>query len=158
MNVHSILRRLITAAQALAIAVGFTGAATVGMIMSAGPAAAGPPAATPAPVVLTPCAITNTTNPIDAGANCSKGGSQRDSLFAPGGIFTVIANTLTLVVGAISVIYIIIGGLRYVTSGGDSKAVTAAKDTILYAVIGVIVAIVAFAVIHFVTTSLAAAN
>jgi len=98
------------------------------------------------------------TDPIGSGAACSKGGSQRQTLFGPGGVFTSVANTLTFVVGAVSVIYLIIGGFRYVTSGGDSKAVTAAKDTILYAIIGVVVAIVAFGVVNFVVNSLAQAS
>ena len=68
--------------------------------------------------------------------------------------FGRIANTLTILVGAVSVIMIIVGGLRYATSNGDSKNVTAAKDTIFYAVIGVVVAIVAFAIVQFVTATI----
>jgi hypothetical protein len=55
--------------------------------------------------------------------------------------------------GAISVIMIIIGGLRYVISGGNATAVTAAKNTILYAIVGVIVALLAYAIINFVLDS-----
>ena len=61
-----------------------------------------------------------------------------------------IVNILLYLIGAIAVIVIIIGGLRYVTSGGDSSQMTAAKNTILYAVIGVIVAILAYAIVNFV--------
>ena len=68
--------------------------------------------------------------------------------------FGKIANTLTILVGAVSVIMIIIGGLRYVISQGDSKAVTDAKNTIMYAVIGVLVAIVAFAIVQFVINTI----
>ena len=49
---------------------------------------------------------------------------------------------------------VIYGGLRYVISRGDASQVKAAKDTILYAVAGVVVAIVAFAIIKFVTTTI----
>lgn len=66
-------------------------------------------------------------------------------------IFGNIANLLIFLVGAISVIAIIIGGLRYVISQGDSKQTGQAKDTILYAVIGIVVAIAAFAIVNFVT-------
>lgn len=69
-------------------------------------------------------------------------------------VFANLANTLTFIVGAVSVIMIIIGGLRYAIAQGDSKAVEAAKNTILYAVIGVVVAIVAFGVVNFVQSSL----
>jgi hypothetical protein len=97
-------------------------------------------------------------DPLTAGASCSQGGSQKDNLFGSGGIFTVIANTLIFLVGAISVIYLIIGGLRYVVSNGDSKNVTAAKDTILYAIVGIVVAVVSFALVQFVINALAKAN
>src|SRR5205809_721108 len=54
-----------------------------------------------------------------------------------------ITNLLLFIIGAISVIMIIIGGIRYVTSSGDQTAVTAAKNTILYAIIGVVVSFLA---------------
>jgi hypothetical protein len=66
-------------------------------------------------------------------------------------IFKSVANLLIFLVGSVSVIMIIIGALRYVTSNGDSKQVGAAKDTILYAVVGIIVAIASYAIVHFVT-------
>ena len=64
-----------------------------------------------------------------------------------------IINVLLYVLGAVAVIMIVIGGLRYVLSGGDSSAVTAAKNTILYSVVGLIVAILAYAIVNFVVTS-----
>lgn len=64
-----------------------------------------------------------------------------------------IINTLLYVLGIIAVIMIIIGGIRYVVSAGDSSAITAAKNTILYAVIGLVVAILAFAIVNFVVTA-----
>lgn len=71
-----------------------------------------------------------------------------------GKVLGTIANTLIFLVGAIAVIMIIVGGLRYVLSGGDSKATTDAKNTILYSVVGVVVAVVAFAIVHFVVTNI----
>lgn len=91
---------------------------------------------------------------IEEGAKCSKGNSQATSLFGNGGIFTVVANTLIFLVGAISVIMVIFGAFKYVTSNGDSKAVTSAKDTILYAVVGVVLAIISYAIINFVIVAL----
>ncbi len=93
-------------------------------------------------------------DPLSAGAGCSQGASQKTNLFGQGGVFTVAANTLIFLVGAISVIYLIIGGLRYVISNGDSKAVTSAKDTILYAIVGVVVAVISFALVQFVINAL----
>ena len=51
-------------------------------------------------------------------------------------------------------IMLIIGGIRYVISGGDSKKVTDAKNTVLYAIIGLVIAFLAFAIVNFVITAL----
>lgn len=64
-----------------------------------------------------------------------------------------VINILLYLVGIIAVIAIIIGGIRYVTSNGDSGATKSAKDTVLYAVIGLVVAILAFAIVNFVVTA-----
>jgi hypothetical protein len=95
---------------------------------------------------------------IQGGANSARGDDQVVNLFGSTGIFSTITNTLLFLLGAISVIMIIIGGLRYVISGGDSAAVTAAKNTILYAIVGVIVAILAYAIINFVIGSFSASG
>lgn len=63
---------------------------------------------------------------------------------------TQIINLMLFLIGVISVIVIIIGGIRYTTSAGDQGAVQSAKNTILYAVIGLIVAILAYAIVNFV--------
>ena len=51
---------------------------------------------------------------------------------------------------------IIFGGIRYTTSNGDTKKVTDAKNTIMYAVVGLVVAIVAYALVAWIVSSLAA--
>lgn len=61
-----------------------------------------------------------------------------------------IVNIMLFLLGAIAVIMIIIGGIRYATSNGDSSQTKAAKDTILYAVIGLVVAIMAYAIVNFI--------
>jgi len=71
-----------------------------------------------------------------------------------GKIITPIINTLLFILGAISVIMIIVAGIRYTTSGGDASSVTAAKNTLLYSIIGLVVAILAFAIVNFVVTAL----
>lgn len=55
-----------------------------------------------------------------------------------------------LIVGLISVFMIIFGGLKYITSGGNDGAVKGAKNTILYAVIGLVIVAIAQAVVQFV--------
>lgn len=92
---------------------------------------------------------------LQGGANAAKGVDQVSNMFGATGIFTTITNVLLFLVGAISVIMIIFGGFRYVVSGGNATSISAAKNTILYAVVGIIVAILAYAVINFVITSFA---
>lgn len=93
---------------------------------------------------------------LTGGAACAKGAGQQANLFGSTGVFTTIVNVLLFIIGAVAVIMLIIGGIRYVVSGGDSGAVTSAKNTILYAVIGIIVAILAYAIVNFVLTSFTA--
>jgi len=76
------------------------------------------------------------------------------TLFGNGSIFNTIVNILLFIIGAISVIMLIYGGIRYTISAGDSGSVTAAKNTILYAIVGLVIAILAFAIVNFVLGSL----
>ena len=75
-------------------------------------------------------------------------------LFGDNGVFKQVTNTILYIVGIIAVIMLIIGGIRYVTSGGDSKKVTDAKNTVLYAIIGLVIAFLAFAIVNFVISAL----
>ncbi len=82
-----------------------------------------------------------------------EGGARQTGLAGSPGFADVmrdVINFLLYLIGIISVIVIIIGGLRYVTSAGNSSQVSGAKDTILYAVVGLIVAISAYAIVNFV--------
>ena len=93
----------------------------------------------------------NTGNANSAGSSSSIcGAATTDS--APDIVKNVI-NTMLYILGIIAVIMIVIGGIRYTTSNGDSSQTKAAKDTILYAVVGLIVAIMAFAIVNFVVQS-----
>ena len=60
-----------------------------------------------------------------------------------------IINVLSVIVGIVAVIMIIVGGFRYITSGGSSEKVTSAKNTILYAIIGLIVVALAQIIVRF---------
>lgn len=101
---------------------------------------------------------------LQDGANSAQGKDQEGdaaSLFGDGGqggIFRTITNVMLFIIGAISVIMLIIGGIRYVVSGGDSTKVQDAKNTILYAIVGVVVAILAYAVVNFVIQSFTDGN
>lgn len=85
----------------------------------------------------------------------TKSDEQPATLFGDGGVFTNIINIALFIIGALAVLMLIIGGIRYTVSGGDTAAVTAAKNTILYAIIGIIVAILAYAIVNFVLVNLA---
>lgn len=71
----------------------------------------------------------------------------------PGALVTNIINTLLFVVGLIAVIMLIIGGIMYTTSAGDSGRVTTAKNTITFAIVGLVAAFLAFAIVQFVKTT-----
>lgn len=61
-------------------------------------------------------------------------------------------NLLSIIVGIAAVIMIIIAGLKYVTSGGKDESVKSAKNTILYAIIGLVIVALAQIIVHFVLT------
>lgn len=85
-----------------------------------------------------------------AGASSVCQSSSKDPVTGNDGVLVGATKLLTTAVGAASVIMIIVGGFRYVTSAGDSNTTKAAKDTILYAVIGLVIALVARALVLFV--------
>ena len=66
------------------------------------------------------------------------------------GVAVGIINAVTGVVGVIAVLMIVIGGINYATSSGDPGKTKKAKDTILYSAIGLVVALMAFALVNFV--------
>jgi len=89
----------------------------------------------------------------DACQGVSLGTGSCDSKAAAGGLNKVVTtaiNVLSLVIGIIAVIVLIIGGLKYITSGGDSNNVTSAKNTILYAIVGLIIVALAQVIVRYV--------
>ncbi|HEU4716071.1 MAG TPA: pilin [Candidatus Saccharimonadales bacterium] len=69
-----------------------------------------------------------------------------------GPLIQTVINILLYILGAVAVVMIVIGGIRYTTSNGDSSAIKSAKDTILYSVIGLIVAILSYTIVNFVVS------
>jgi hypothetical protein len=114
---------------------------------------------------LAPVAVYAQSDTIQQGLNC---GSSFDVSSATGGtsncaapdatttgnklndIIKLVINIFSLIVGVVAVIMIIIGGLKYITSGGDSGNVTGAKNTILYAIIGLVVVALSQFIVRFV--------
>lgn len=70
------------------------------------------------------------------------------------GAITQIVDILSVLVGIIAVIMIIFGGFRYITSGGDSSKVGSAKNTIIYAIVGLVIVAFAQFIVKFVLGSL----
>ena len=89
---------------------------------------------------------------VQGGADKGRVEGVPTQLFGEGntGIFTQMVNMMLFAVGILSVIMLIYGGLRYILSNGDSKKVDAAKNTILYAIIGLIIAMLSYAIINFI--------
>lgn len=69
-------------------------------------------------------------------------------------IVTTIINILLWLVVILSVIMLIFGGIKYATSAGSSEKITSAKNTIMYAIIGLIIAVFSWALISWITTTL----
>ncbi len=109
---------------------------------------------------LANAATPNSTSQICSGAgiDCSGGVNGNGQVVnssgqVPGnltGQTVVIINTLLYVAGGVAILIIVLGGIRYVTSTGDATRVKQAKDTILYAIFGLVIAILAFAIVNFV--------
>lgn len=77
----------------------------------------------------------------------NSGGSAKQDL---PDIITTIINVMLFIAAALAVIMIIYGGIRYITAHGDEKQVKVAKDTIVYSVAGLIIAILAYALVTFI--------
>ena len=77
----------------------------------------------------------------------ASGGSTTDT---SGTLITNVVNTMLFIIGVLSVIMIVYGGIMYVISAGDSTRVGKAKNTVMYAVVGLVVALMAYAIVNFV--------
>lgn len=86
-------------------------------------------------------------------SGCNDAGDERKLLDInnpEAGLAQKIVNTMLLIAGIVAVIFIILGGIAYMTSTGDPGRITQAKHTILYAIIGLIITIIAIPVSQFV--------
>lgn len=102
-------------------------------------------------IPATALAATATQNQINQGINDAAGSNQTASPETTlNSTVTHVVSVLTVVVGVIAVIMIIIAGLRYTASAGNPEAAKEAKNTILYAVIGLVIVAMAQIIVHFV--------
>lgn len=85
-----------------------------------------------------------------AGNECSGVSDTSGGTTGVNNIIKTVINIFSLVVGVVAVIMIIVGGFRYITAGGDSNNVSAAKNTIIYAIIGLVIVAIAQFIVQFV--------
>ena len=104
-------------------------------------------ALSPAPVFADDVCSSSASAEVKKAAGCSGSGN----LF---GTIQGILNVVIGVAGIVAVIFTVVGGFQYMTSSGDPSKTKKAKDTILYACIGLIVCALAFAIVNFVLASI----
>lgn len=86
----------------------------------------------------------NTLSQLNSSQSCGGGGSSTVH-----NLVRTILNILSFIVGAVAIVMIVLSGLKFITSGGDSQKVSQARTALLYAVIGLIVVALTQAIIHF---------
>lgn len=94
------------------------------------------------------------THAAERPAICKQGNPGQDPLVGPGGVLTTTVYILGIVVGVAAVIVIIISGLRMVLSAGDSNAISAARRSLVFAIVGLVVAAAAQFLVAFVLKNL----
>lgn len=105
------------------------------------------------PILAVPAAVSANAPKIDIFGACDHNSanselcSKKDSKAEP--IFKNIINLLLYILGILSVIMVVVGGLMYVTSAGDANKLAMAKNIIIYSVVGVVVALLAYAIVTF---------
>jgi hypothetical protein len=98
-----------------------------------------------APVVFAQNAADVCNGVAAAGASCvDNGGTSVNDVIG------LVVNTLSSLIGVVAVIMIMVGGYKYITSSGDSSNIASAKNTILFAIVGLIVVALAQIIVRFV--------
>ncbi len=105
-----------------------------------------------AEVTCPPGSVRDDGNSYASYAECNLPVQEADDPTLMGTVQQIL-NVIVGVVGVVAVAVIIIGGIFFVTSQGDASKVTRARNTILYGVVGLIVALLAFAIVNFVLSS-----
>ena len=104
-------------------------------------------------VVAIPVTVSASTTSGEACAIDNKSALCKDAdVNKVGPFIKTLVNGLLFILGAVSVIVIIFAGIFYTTSMGEAASITKAKNTLLYAVVGLVVAVLAYAIVNFVIT------
>ena len=104
-------------------------------------------------MVLQAPALTFAATPQDEVCGGIKSASGSSDCTSSVSLTTVVRNAIkifSILIGVVAVIMIMVGGFKYITSGGDSSSISSAKSTILYAIIGLVVAALSQAIVFFV--------
>ena len=91
-------------------------------------------------------AVCDTIGAVDPDGSCAGGGGSIS------GIIETVLNILSFVAGFVAVVMIIVAGLKFITSRGDSGAVSSARNTALYAIIGIVIVLFSQIIVRFVIT------
>jgi len=99
--------------------------------------------------------------PIDRFVGTFTGGQCAEATGVPdiSGLFCVLVNAINYLLsigGAVALIMLVVGGLQYMVSGGDEKAITAAKSTVSHAVLGLLIIFGAILIVNTVLTGIGA--
>jgi hypothetical protein len=102
-------------------------------------------------VAVLPAVDANAVNVFDqCGANADTAVCKAQGNDKASNMIQIVINILLYVLGVIAVVMIVIGGIRYTTSNGDPSSLKTARDTIIYSVVGLVVAILAYAIVNLV--------
>lgn len=107
----------------------------------------------------TTCVNCDISSGLNGAMGCTKtandqAGANTSPLFGNGSIVNTVINVMLFIVGILCVIMIIYSGIRYVISRGQDTEVKNAKNTLLYAIVGLIIAMIAYALVNWVFTSI----
>jgi hypothetical protein len=108
-----------------------------------------------APAIVSADSIQNelacgTNQAAFSSAGCTTNITNGNAVNSVGTLISEVIDIFSWLVGGISVIMIIYGGFRYVTSGGNDSSISGAKNTIIYALIGLVIVALAQVIVHFV--------
>ena len=109
-------------------------------------------------LAVAPAASAEGNLTLNSGVDSAQGDGVGQVSTDPESLVKKFVNIFLFAVGALSVIMLIWGGIRYTTSAGDSNKVTAAKNTVLYAIVGLVVAILAYAIVNMVISKIASGS
>jgi hypothetical protein len=102
----------------------------------------------PATQACTPC---NNPNVTEKPGYCKDSNISGDNpIIGPHGVMTTVVKILSFIAGLLAVIMIIVGGVRYIVSAGNPQSISSAQKTVIYAVIGLVLAFVAQGLVVFV--------